>query len=63
MEDLGLFWQLTLRTIEDLKIISNENLALEMYLTQLIHIKKIEDNDSTTIPTEIVLGIQISKKK
>ena len=63
MEDLGLFWQLTLRTIEDLKIISNENLALEMYLTQLIHIKKIEDNDSTTIPTEIVLGGPNFKKK
>ncbi len=63
MEDLGLFWQLTLRTIEDLKIISNENLALEMYLTQLIHIKKIEDNDSTTIPTEGVLGGPNFKKK
>jgi DNA polymerase-3 subunit gamma/tau len=63
MEDLGLFWQLTLRTIEDLKIISNENLALEMYLTQLIHIKKIEDNDSTTIPTERVLGGPNFKKK
>ena len=63
MEDLGLFWQLTLRTIEDLKIISNENLALEMYLTQLIHIKKIEDNDSTTTPTERVLGGPNFKKK
>ena len=31
MQDLGLFWQLTLKTIEDLKIVSNENIALEMF--------------------------------
>ena len=49
MEDLGLLWQLTIKTIEDLKLISNENIALEMYVTQLIHVKSIEshaDQDS-----------------
>ncbi len=44
MEDLGLFWQLTIKTIEDLKVISNENIALEMYIMQLIHVKNIENN-------------------
>ena len=29
MQDLGLFWQLTLKTIEDLKSVSNENKAIK----------------------------------
>tara|TARA_Y100001970_G_C14251175_1_gene872009 strand:- start:4417 stop:6105 length:1689 start_codon:yes stop_codon:yes gene_type:complete len=43
IQDLGLFWQLTLKTIEDLNIVSNENITLEMYLMQLIHVKNIEE--------------------
>ncbi len=43
MEDLGLFWQLTIKTMDDLKIVANENLTLEMYVMQLIHLKAIED--------------------
>ncbi len=42
MQDLGLFWQLTLKTIDDLRIIGNENLTLEMYVMQLTHLKKID---------------------
>jgi len=41
MQDLGLFWQLTLKTINDLNILGNENLALEMFIMQLTHLKKI----------------------
>ena len=39
-QDLSIFWQLTIKTIEDLKILNNENVGLEMYLIQLMHIKK-----------------------
>ena len=46
MIDLGLFWQLTLKTIEDLKISGNENIVLEMYLMQMVHLKKIGKEDS-----------------
>ena len=42
MEDIGVFWQLTLKTIDDLRIVGNENLLLEMYVMQLIYIKKID---------------------
>jgi len=42
MQDIGLFWQLTIKTIDDLKIIGNENLTLEMYIMQLVHLKNIE---------------------
>ncbi len=41
MQDLGLFWQLTIKTIDDLKVVANENLTLEMYIMQLIHLKDI----------------------
>ena len=43
IQDLGLFWQLTLKAIEDLNIVSNQNLALEMYVMQLIHVDKIDE--------------------
>ena len=42
MQDIGLFWQLTIKTMDDLNIISNENLTLEMYVMQLMHLKNIE---------------------
>ncbi len=43
MQDIGLFWQLTIKTIDDLKIISNENLTLEMYIVQMIHLKDFDE--------------------
>jgi len=42
MQDIGLFWQLTIKTIDDLRIVGNENLTLEMYIMQLVHLKNIE---------------------
>ena len=41
MQDISLFWQLTIKTIDDLRIIGNENLTLEMYVMQLTHLKNI----------------------
>ena len=51
MQDLGLFWQLTLKTINDLNILGNENLALEMFIMQLTHLKKI-GHDKNLIKNE-----------
>ncbi len=42
MQDIGLFWQLTIKTIDDLRIVGNENLTLEMYIMQLVHLKNID---------------------
>jgi DNA polymerase III subunit gamma/tau len=42
MQDLGLFWQLTIKTMDDLKVVSNENTTLEMFVMQLIHLKNID---------------------
>ena len=44
MQDIGLFWQLTIKTIDDLRIIGNENLTLVMYIMQLVHLKNIDRN-------------------
>jgi len=63
MEDLGLFWQLTLKTIDDLKIVSSESIALEMYLMQLIHIKSIENYDTAENFSETVSNRPIAKEK
>ncbi|MDC0903689.1 DNA polymerase III subunit gamma/tau [Pelagibacteraceae bacterium] len=53
MQDIGLFWQLTIKTIDDLRIIGNENLALEMYVMQLVHLKNI-DNKKEILQENII---------
>ena len=35
---LILFWQFTIRTIEELEIVSNQNLSIEMFLMRLMHL-------------------------
>ena len=47
-QDLGIFWQLTIKTMEDLKIVGNENLTLEMYVMQLMHLKNIDQRSENT---------------
>ena len=47
IQDIGLFWQLTIKTIDDLRIVSNEILTLEMYIMQLVHLKNIEIKKET----------------
>ena len=44
-QDLGIFWQLTIKTMDDLRIVGNENLALEMYVMQLMHLKNIDEGE------------------
>jgi DNA polymerase III subunit gamma/tau len=49
MQDIGLFWQLTIKTIDDLRIVGNENLTLEMYIMQLVHLKNIDEREEASI--------------
>jgi len=64
MQDLGLFWQLTLKTIDDLKVVSNENIALEMFLMQLMHAKTLGDySENKTFGHEKLTDAQVTKKK
>ena len=67
MQDIGLFWQLTIKTIDDLRIVGNENLTLEMYIMQLVHLKNIDtkkqvsnlENESGQISSDALIGKKI----
>ena len=67
MQDIGLFWQLTIKTIDDLRIVGNENLTLEMYIMQLVHLKNIDtkkqvsnlENESSQISNDTLIGKKI----
>ena len=64
MQDISLFWQLTIKTIDDLRFIGNENLMLEMYIMQLTHIKSLDENKVITEEKEIINSQEsVSKKK
>ena len=53
MQDIGLFWQFTIKTIDDLRIHGNENLTLEMYVMQLTHLKNIETEKELSLNNQI----------
>ena len=67
MQDIGLFWQLTIKTIDDLRIVGNENLTLEMYIMQLVHLKNIDtnkqisnlENESSQLSSNPLIGKKI----
>ena len=42
-ETLILFWQFTIKALEELDIVSNQHLSMEMFLIRLIHLKGIKD--------------------
>ena len=42
---LILFWQFTIKTLEELDIVSNQNLSIEMFLARLMHISSIRFDD------------------
>ena len=42
-ETLILFWQFTIKTLEELDIVSNQHLSMEMFLIRLIHLKSIKN--------------------
>ena len=54
-ETLILFWQFTIKTLEELDIVSNQHLSMEMFLIRLIHlkgIKKLLNIDNEEIPEQ-----------
>ena len=44
-EVLILFWQFTIKTLEELDIISNQSLAIEMYLMRLMYLTSLKDKN------------------
>ena len=70
MQDIGLFWQLTLKQLMILRIVGNENLTLEMYIMQLVHLKNIDErkevlnieNNTNNLSDENLIGKKIDDK-
>ena len=44
---LLMFWQFTINIINEINIVSNPNIALEMFLIRLLHLKNINSEDKT----------------
>tara|TARA_Y100000590_G_scaffold363556_1_gene421294 strand:- start:1759 stop:3420 length:1662 start_codon:yes stop_codon:yes gene_type:complete len=42
-EVLLLFWQFTIKTLEEIDVVSNQNLSIEMFLIRLIHLREISN--------------------
>ena len=64
-ETLLLFWQFTIKTLEEINIVSNQNLSIEMFLIRLIHLKEISNltdliSESENI-TEVIKNQTIEK--
>ena len=55
-ETLILFWQFTIKTLEELDVVSNQHLSIEMFLIRLIHLKSIKNisniNSKTVTPVK-----------
>tara|TARA_B100001250_G_scaffold414298_1_gene451805 strand:+ start:583 stop:2265 length:1683 start_codon:yes stop_codon:yes gene_type:complete len=62
-QDLGLFWQLTIKTIEDLRTVSSEKVALEMYLIQLMHVKNMDEHEIVKNFPSVSASEPITQKK
>ncbi len=63
MQDVGLFWQLTIKTIEDLKVVGNENLTLEMYIMQLVHLKTLDYNADKLVEKGIPIKQDVNQSE
>ena len=47
-ETLILFWQFTIKALEELDIVSNQHLSMEMFLIRLIHLKGIKNSSDAS---------------
>ena len=61
INDIGLYWQFTIKTIDDLRILNDDETTLEMYVLQLLHLKKIVKQPHENL--EKAQTIQEEKKK
>ncbi len=57
-ETLILFWQFALKTLEELDIVSNQNLSIEMFLVRLMHLKSFKLGDDTPITNKKIQSLE-----
>jgi len=61
-ETLLLFWQLTLRTLEELDIVSDQNLSIEMFLIRLMYLKSLKINDYLSVDKDEIKFLENNKE-
>jgi len=63
-QTLVLFWQFSIKTLDELEIVSNQNLSIEMFLIRLIYLIEItKKNIKTPYEKEIDLNLNKSDEK
>ena len=67
-ETLILFWQFTIKILEELDIVSNQHLSMEMFLIRLIHLKNIKNKtniiyEGSQQTSEDIAQTSLSQKK
>jgi len=67
-ETLILFWQFTIKVLEELDIVSNQHLSMEMFLIRLIHLKNIKNRsdisyDASQQINENITQTSLAQKK
>ncbi len=58
---LILFWQLTIKTLDELDLVSNQNLSIEMFLMRLMYLNSLKYYDNSSIEKD--KSFSIEKKK
>ena len=61
-ETLILFWQFTIKILEELDVVSNQNLSIEMFLIRLTHLKSIKNVPNTNYETFVTSNKNITQK-
>ena len=62
-EDLLLFWQFTIKTIDELNIVSNPNMSVEMFLIRLMYLKDFKKKDFKEFPLKNINNNQLINEK
>ena len=65
-ETLILFWQFTIKTLDELNIVLDQNISVEMFLLRLLHLKSVKENiidDIKNVEPKPVEKKKISEKK
>jgi DNA polymerase III subunit gamma/tau len=60
-ETLILFWQFTIKALEELDIVSNQHLSMEMFLIRLIHLKSLKNRSDTIYANEQQISEDITQ--
>jgi DNA polymerase III subunit gamma/tau len=61
-ETLILFWQFSIKTLEELDIVSNQNLSIEMFLIRLIYLKGFSNISKTINESKVVEETKLDKE-